>query len=323
MTYKQTVIRVRKKQTFLDNIDKFMRWQYIESVIKSHIGKKSNAAGRPAYPAIKMFKVILLQAWHNLSDRAMEIALYDRISFRKFSGFCFDYDTPSAATICRFRNNFVAAKLDVLFFYLVNRYLEAMNLISKEGIIVDSTVIQSSRKPRKTIDLGNGECNISYSKDIDAKWTVKANKPYYGYKLHMSTDIFNGFIRDGKITPANCSDTVQILPLVKRVSIAKKALVLADKGYCSSKNREGINNLGYTPGIMYRTHKDKTLDKLMKKVNHMVASIRGTIERAFGTLKWNYGFIRSKYLGIAKTRGQFFLTALAFNLKKASNLIIN
>jgi IS5 family transposase len=32
-----------------------------------------------------MFKIILLQRWYNLSDEALESALYDRISFARFA----------------------------------------------------------------------------------------------------------------------------------------------------------------------------------------------------------------------------------------------
>ena len=52
-----------------------------------------------------MFKVLLLQRWYNLSDQGMDDALADRISFRRFVGFSFEYDTPDSTTICRFRNH--------------------------------------------------------------------------------------------------------------------------------------------------------------------------------------------------------------------------
>ena len=69
---------------------------------------------------------------------------------------------------------------------------------------------------------------------------------------------------------------------------------------------------------MFRSYKNKPLTKLEKGMNSVVSSARGTVERVFGTLKRGYGFYRTKYLGIAKTKGQFFLSAIAYNLKKAS-----
>ena len=114
------------------------------------------------------------------------------------------------------------------------------------------------------------------------------------------------------------ADTKGILSLViKKASLEKGAVILADKGYCSTRNREAIINSGYILGIMYRAHKRKPLSILKKQINSMISSIRGTVERVFETLKRGYGFYRTKYLGIAKTRGLFFLSTIAYNLKKA------
>ena len=38
--------------------------------------------GRPPYEALKMFKILLLQAWYNLSDEGAEESIADRLSFR-------------------------------------------------------------------------------------------------------------------------------------------------------------------------------------------------------------------------------------------------
>ena len=50
--------------------------------------------GRPSYPALAMFKAMLLAQWYQLSDPALEEALADRISFRRFCGFALDAVTP-------------------------------------------------------------------------------------------------------------------------------------------------------------------------------------------------------------------------------------
>ncbi len=74
---------------------------------------------------------------------------------------------------------------------------------------------------------------------------------------------------------------------------------------------------------MYRAYKNKPLSELKREINSIVSSTRGIVERVFGTLKQGYGFYRTKYkyLGIAKTRGQFLLSAIAYNLKKTSTFV--
>jgi transposase, IS5 family len=67
--------------------------------------------GRPPYPVLVLFKVLLLQRWYGLSDEAMEDALADRLSFRRFAGLGLEEKLPDASTLCRFRCDMAAAKL--------------------------------------------------------------------------------------------------------------------------------------------------------------------------------------------------------------------
>jgi len=68
--------------------------------------------GNPAYPALLMFKVLLLQRWYNLSDEAVEEGLIDRLSFVRFAGLSLDDEqVPDATTICRFRNSLLEKNL--------------------------------------------------------------------------------------------------------------------------------------------------------------------------------------------------------------------
>ena len=53
-----------------------------------------NAVVNLAYQAFIMFNVLLLQRWYNLSDEALESALYDRISVARFAGLAKEDDVP-------------------------------------------------------------------------------------------------------------------------------------------------------------------------------------------------------------------------------------
>lgn len=328
-TIDASIKKLKKAKTFLYNVDKFLNWKPINKLLNKHLKKPLKSVGNPSYPSLKMFKVLLLQRWYNLSDREIDDSLTDRISFRQFTKFSFDYDTPDSTTVCRFRNELIKHKLIEKLLDIINNQLESSKLIVKQGIIVDASIVQSSRRPRKSIkitpttenkDSDNGH-EIIYSEDIDAKWTVKANKPYYGYKIHMSTDFYHGFITGGHTTSANRADTKEIMPIIKESKIKKGTLILADKGYASLYNREEISKHGFCPGIMYKAQKNKPLTHIQKAINSKISSIRGIVERTFGTLKRGYGFYRSRYLGIAKTNGQFLMSAIAFNLKKASTFV--
>ena len=75
--------------------------------------------------------------------------------------------------------------------------------------------------------------SISYSEDEDTKWTVKSGQAYYGYKIHMITDLEHGFITGGLVTEANCSDTRELPRIIRETSLKQGAIVLADKGWHS------------------------------------------------------------------------------------------
>lgn len=318
----------KKARTFLDDVDKVVDWHPIEKLLRKKLRRNRDAAGNPAYPPLAMFKVLLLQRWYNLSDQGMDDALADRISFRRFVGMSFSYDTPDSTTICRFRNHLMERGLDHKLFDMLGRQLEAHNLIVKQGVIVDASIVESCRRPRKiqTVEQLEGkdgeeddlEVTTTYSDDADARWTIKAKKPYYGYKLHMSTDAEHGFILGGHVTAANRADTKELMEVVKESKTPQGSMVMADKGYASNDNRCDLGDMGITDGIMYKAARGRKLTTAEKLMNRVISGIRGKVERAFGTLKKDYLFQRTRYLGLAKVKMEFLLNAMAFNLKKAA-----
>ncbi len=104
--------------------------------------------------------------------------------------------------------------------------------------------------------------------------------------------------------------------MLRTVSLTSGAFVLTDKGYASQSNREYLKQHGFKDGIMHKETVNCCLSKTQKLLNSAISSVRGTVERVFGTLKQKYHLHRAKYLGLLKNKGQFFLSAIAFNIKK-------
>ena len=314
--------RIKQTPSLLDKIAMIMDWVAIKTLLSHNLKNRTDAVGNRAYPPLKMFKVLLLQTLFDLSDREMDESLFDRVSFRKFAGFIFELKTPSYTTICRFRNKIIRQGLDHKLFKLINNHLMSNKLIVKKGIVVDASIIKSARRPRKIISISKqNKTKILYSKDLEAKWTIKGGIPYYGYKLHMSTDSRHGFILGGHITSANRADTTELSTIIQEAKPQKGAFILADKGYSSKNNRNYLGTLGFKDGIMHKANVGKKLTELQKNMNAKISSVRGIVERTFGTLKEKYSFHRAKYLGIIKLKGQFLLSAMVLNLKKAANFV--
>ena len=139
----------KQPKTFLDDVNRIVDWKPIESFLKKKLRRHKDAVGNPAYPPLGMFKILLLQRWHDLSDHKAAEAMADRISFCRFAGFSLDHESPDASTICRFRNHLQERGLLDKLFNMINQQLEAQGILVRTGSSVDATLIPSARQPRK------------------------------------------------------------------------------------------------------------------------------------------------------------------------------
>ena len=205
--------------------------------------------------------------------------------------------------------------------------MESSGILVRKGTIVDATIIESSRRPRKVMEIMPEDRKeetietpaITYSDDSDAAWVKKGNKPYYGYKGHISVDAEEGFITGGHITPANTADTTEFEKLVN--GSPEGSIILADKGYASEKNRTILANKKLKDGIMYKAARNRPLTDTQRIINRFISSVRYKVEQSIGTLKRGYRFFRMRYIGLKKGNMEFLLNAMAFNLKKAAAMI--
>src|SRR5688500_5347452 len=68
--------------------------------------------GRPPFDHVFMFKVLILQASHGLSDERTEYLIKDRLSFMRFLGLGLADPVPDANTIWSFRETLTRAALN-------------------------------------------------------------------------------------------------------------------------------------------------------------------------------------------------------------------
>src|SRR5580658_4786572 len=80
----------------------------VERAVPRSDGSKG---GRPAFDHVLMFKTLILQANHNLSDERTEYLIRDRLSFMRFLGLGLADTVPDANTIWTFREALTRAKL--------------------------------------------------------------------------------------------------------------------------------------------------------------------------------------------------------------------
>src|SRR6266849_6471411 len=73
-----------RRQVFLEEMEQVVPWREVCALIEPHYPKPGN--GRPPVGVERMLRIYFLQQWFNLSDPAVEEALYDSPVMRQFVG---------------------------------------------------------------------------------------------------------------------------------------------------------------------------------------------------------------------------------------------
>ncbi len=102
--------------------------------------------GRPAFDHVLMFRVLILQTSHSLSDERTEYLVKDRLSFMRFLGLGLADTVPDANTIWTFREALTRARLDgkpaiEVLFARFEAALSAAGFLAKGGQIIDATIV--------------------------------------------------------------------------------------------------------------------------------------------------------------------------------------
>ena len=267
--------------------------------------------GAPGYPPLVMFKILLLEQWHTLSDPGAEEAVRDRLSFRRFCGLPLEVETPDHASIWRFRQTIDKLGLSAALLVETNRQLDALGLVVKRGTLVDATLIAASVKRPS---YGSGGVN---PRDPDARYMVKHGKSHFGFKAHLAVDEGSGLVRQAEMTSANVHD----FRLAEALIQGDEQGYFADKAYSSQAFRETLERRGLIDGVAWRGRPHHPLEDWQRLFNSWSSSIRCGVERAHATMKQWYGMRRVRYRGLARNACHLQFVATAMNMKRALVLI--
>ena len=146
--------------------------------------------GRPPFEHVLMFKVLILQASHSLSDERTEFLIKDRLSFMRFLGLGLADPVPDANTIWTFREALTRATLGGRpAIEVAVRGLRGSPCFGQAswrwvGQIVDASIIAAPKQRNTNAekrDIKEGRIPAGWAdkpaklaqKDRDARWTVK------------------------------------------------------------------------------------------------------------------------------------------------------
>lgn len=295
-------LQTRKKE-FFQHVSKVINWRPVVYRIERLYNQET---GRPGFPALVMFKALLLSQWYGLSDPELEDCLKDRLSFKQFVGLAIEDDVPDETTLCRFRNRLGEKQLLEKLFKIINKQLEEKGLFVKQGTLIDASILQAE---------GGGKSEEKRC-DKEATWVKKGKKSFYGFKIHAAMDWQSQLIHHIGFSTASLHDSEVWDELLH----GEERALFADKAYIDDGYKRIIRKQGIFWGILDRAKKGQKLSTKQKKNNKKKTSVRNPIERFFAVIKDQYKNTKVRYLGLKKNREQAFAMGIAYNLDQAVRL---
>jgi IS5 family transposase len=270
-------------------------WSLLEALIEPHYPKVGPQGGRRPFALGVMVRIYCLQQWYNLSDPGAEEALYDIQSMRAFVGLDLGRDAiPDETTILNFRHLLERHDLTKAIFEGVAEHLAAKGELLRGGTIVDATLIAASPSTK----------NKAQKRDPGMSSSKKGNQWYFGMKAHIGVDAGTGYVHSVSATAANVHDLDESVNLVRD----DDEVVYADAGYQGVERRRDVAENEHLSGVEWRVAARKGWLKMMPEPDRHLesrkAAVRAKVEHPFLIIKRDFGFIKTRYRGIAKNLNQ-------------------
>lgn len=309
-------------------LDKHVDFAALAAEIDRRAPRPSRAkGGRPPYPTELMTRLLVLQQLFNLSDEQMEFQLLDRMSFQRFAGLKHSGRVPDRNTIWVFRERLVQANVEHQIFAEVQRQLQEHGFRAREGQIIDASIIRAPIQ-HNTADeqamVKEQAVPVEWSpakrrqKDVEARWTKKHGKSYFGYKLSVSVDRRHKLIRCVRVSDASEADTQHLVDVLDRSNSSRD--FWADRGYHDRPRERWLQLIGWRPSIQRKGQAGKPIGERDKARNKRIASPRARVEHVFASLAQMGGkAVRS--IGLARAEFCLTLKSAVYNLKRMSSLL--
>lgn len=306
-------------------MNEIVPWEQFRPILERIRDKPPKSkAGRKPYDSVLMFKCLILQQLHNISDEELEYQINDRLSWMQFLGLGLGDTVPDRTSFWLFKQALIKHQLMEELFERFGSYLEGMGYQAKGGQMVDATIIPvpvQHNSPEEREKLKEGEIPESWQsnphklsqKDLEAGWTKKGDKSYYGYKNHISSDVEYGFIRRYSITAASVHDSQVLGQLLDDNNLNPE--LWGDSAYRSQKIEEVLKLLQFESRIHEKGHRNNPLRESQKESNREKSKIRAKVEHIFGRISQMGGkLVRS--IGLKRAALHIGLKNLTYNFQR-------
>src|SRR5881398_4052460 len=167
MTGFEQYTRKTRRAIFLEEMEQVVPWGELCALVAPHYPQPGK--GRRPVGVERMLRIYFLQQWFNLSDPAVEEALYDSLAMRRFVDIDLGREpVPNETIVCRFGHLLEAHDLGQQLFDEVQRHLASKGLKMATGTIVDATIINAPSSTK----------NADKARDPEMHQTKKGNQWY-------------------------------------------------------------------------------------------------------------------------------------------------
>ncbi len=295
--------KLTRREQFLNEMDRIIPWAELSAVIEPFY-PKGKGRGRPPVGVERMLRIHFLQHWFNLSDPAVEEALYDSRAMRRFVGIDLGREpVPDETTICKFRHLLERHNLGDRLFALIADYLRENGLKVSTGTIVDATIISAPSSTR----------NKKRKRDPEMHQTRKGNQWYFGMKAHIGVDSRTKLIHSVGATAANVHDS-RLLPDLLH---GGETRVWGDSAYAGQGEvirRHAPRARDFT---QKKGNRHRPLTAVERARNRTKSRVRARVEHPFLVLKRIFGFNKVRYRGLDKNANWLFVACGLVNLYMA------
>ena len=288
-----------RRAEFLSQMERVIPWAELVALIEPHY--PNTGKGRPPIGVERMLRIYFLQQWFNLSDPAVEDALYDSLAMRGFVGIDLGREpVPDETTVCKFRHLLERHELGKRIFAEVNGYLSRHGLKIGTGTIVDATLIAAPSSTK----------NKTGERDPEMHQVRKGKQWYFGMKAHVGVDAESKLIHTVEATAANVADSRMMGSLLHGnetevwgdQAYQGQAAVLAER---APKAVDRINRRWRTKLRVYPE---------VREANRIKSKTRSRVEHIFATMKLQFGFVKVRFRGLAKNLIRLQTTCALINL---------
>jgi len=297
-----------RRDQFLDEMEQIIPWQGLCEVIEPFY-PKPEGVGRPPVGLERMLRIHFLQHWFNLSDPAVEEALYDSRAMRRFVGIDLGREpVPDETTVCKFRHLLERHNLGDQLFVLIAQYLQENGIKISTGTTVDATII----------DAPSSTKNREGKRDPEMHQTKKGNQWYFGMKAHIGVDSQTKLIHSVAVTAANVHDSRVLGDLLH----GEETRVWGDSAYAGQGNvirqhAPKAKDFTNRKGCRSRPLTDEDRGK-----NRTKSKVRAKVEHPFLVFKRVFGFSKVRYRGLDKNANRGFVVCGLINLYMARKLLL-